>query len=73
MEETQEMSRQKTEMQEDGEGSAVEIRDNGYFRQGWKWRQAAENYGGADAGQQEQRQQRYRIMDTDTEETPVKL
>ena len=55
------------EMQEDDNGGAVEMQDNGYGRKGRSWRREAENCSGVDAGQQGQWRQRYRKMDTAAE------
>ena len=39
-----------TEMQEDDNGGAVEIQNNGDVRQSRRWRRAADNRGGGYAG-----------------------
>ena len=49
--ETHETRRQTTETREYGKGGAVEMRDNGGGRQGWRWIRAADDCGGGDAGQ----------------------
>ena len=48
------------------------MRDNGDGIQGRRWRRAADDCGGGDAGQQGQQQYRYGNMDKAAEETPVK-
>ena len=44
--------RTATETQEDANGGAVEMRDNGDSRQGHRLRQRPDKHGGRDAGQQ---------------------